>query len=86
MSSGSTQLIKQISTHNAIYRGFDIKTLPRRAHRGKTQYLVTLSDGTDDCHSFGKFDALAEATEFIDRLHGNKQNEKTIKQRRYKRD
>lgn len=79
-------MVKQISTHSQAYRGFIIITLPRNATQKVTLYHVTLPDGVDSCHSFGKFDALAEATEFIDRLHGNKQNEKTIKQRRYKRD
>lgn len=64
-------MLKQISNHNAIYRGFDIKTLPRNAHQKKTLYWVMLRDESDGYYSFGKFDALAEAISYIDRLCGD---------------
>ncbi len=65
-------MVKQISTHSQAYRGFIIITLPRNAFRKLTQYHVTLTDGADKCDSFGKFDALAQATDFIDSLFARK--------------
>lgn len=65
-------MVKQISTHSQAYRGFIIITLPRNATRKITQYHVTLPDGADNYHSFGKFDALAQATGFIDSLFDKK--------------
>lgn len=65
-------MVKQISTHSQEYRGFIIITLPRNATQKVTLYHVTLSDGVDGCHSFGKFDALAQATGFIDSLFDKK--------------
>ncbi|MDL4385807.1 hypothetical protein B9P84_18155 [Citrobacter braakii] len=65
-------MVTQISTHSSGYRGFVIVTLPRNARRKITQYHVTLSDGTDSCNSFGKFDALAQALSYIDCLCGGR--------------
>lgn len=65
-------MVKQISTHSQAYRGFIIITLPRNATRKITQYHITLPDGVDNYHSFGKFDALVQATGFIDSLFDKK--------------
>lgn len=67
-----SSVIQKVSTHSQAYRGFIIITLPRNATRKITQYHVTLSDGADSRHSFGKFDALAQATGFIDSLFSKK--------------
>lgn len=67
-----SSVIRNVSTHSQEYRGFIIITLPRNATRKITQYHVTLSDEDDSCHSFGKFDALALATGFIDSLFDKK--------------
>ncbi|MEK8139321.1 hypothetical protein [Morganella morganii] len=62
MQQANYQLIRYKS-HCSIYRGFSVHKLPRNATRKITQYCVTLGDD-----SFGKFDALAQAMGFIDRL------------------
>ncbi|WGL94639.1 hypothetical protein [Arsenophonus nasoniae] len=59
-------MLKQISTHSFGYRNFTIIKLPRKVVNPITRYHVWLDD-----HSFGKFDALAEATKYIDKLYGS---------------
>lgn len=59
-------------SHCYIYRGFNIYVLPRNVTRKITQYHVMLSDGADSFNSFGKVDALAQATSFIDSLFDKK--------------
>lgn len=59
-------------SHCYIYRGFNIYVLPRNVTRKITQYHVMLSDGVDGFNSFGKVDALAQATGFIDSLFDKK--------------
>ncbi|HDF2344635.1 TPA: hypothetical protein PC598_004317 [Morganella morganii] len=65
-------MVKQISTHSQEYRGFIIITLPSNATQKVTLYHVTLPNGADSGHSFGKFDALAEAISYIDGLYGDR--------------
>ena len=56
--------IKPISTHSSSYRGFTITKLPRKAVQPVTRYQVWQGD-----LSFGKFDAQAEATSYVDSLY-----------------
>lgn len=71
MERGLYSLVRYKS-HYYIYRGFNIYVLPRNVTRKITQYHVMLSDGADSFNSFGKVDALAQATGFIDSLFNNK--------------
>ncbi|QAV24730.1 hypothetical protein [Proteus hauseri] len=59
-------MIRQITEHSFLYRGFTIIKLPRKAVTPITRYHVWLDD-----QSFGKFDAMAEATNYIDLLKGD---------------
>lgn len=59
--------IKQLSNHSSVYRGFIITTLPRKAVQPVTRYQVSQGD-----YSYGKFDAQAEATHYIDTLHAQR--------------
>lgn len=59
-------MIRQITEHSFLYRGFTIIKLPRKAVKPITRYHVWLDD-----QSFGKFDAMAEATNYIDLLKGD---------------
>ncbi|EGT3590791.1 MULTISPECIES: hypothetical protein [Proteus] len=59
-------IVKQITEHSFMYRGFTIIKLPRKAVTPITRYHVWLDD-----QSFGKFDAMAEATHYIDLLKGD---------------
>lgn len=60
------QLI-HISKYLSIYRGFSITRLPRNKVNKFTRYQVSQSD-----QSYGKFDAQAQATSYIDELHNKK--------------
>ena len=71
MSDSRFPLVRYKS-HCYIYRGFNIYVLPRNVTRKITQYHVMLSDGADSFNSFGKVDALAQATGFIDSLFDKK--------------
>ncbi|MBG5969630.1 hypothetical protein ACEE45_05890 [Proteus vulgaris] len=59
-------MIRQITEHSFLYRGFTIIKLPRKAINPVTRYHVWLDD-----QSFGKFDAMAEAIKYIDLLKGD---------------
>lgn len=59
-------MIRQITEHSFLYRGFTIIKLPRKAMNPVTRYHVWLDD-----QSFGKFDAMAEAIKYIDLLKGD---------------
>lgn len=61
-------LIK-VSTHTSIYRGFSITKLPRKKLNPVTRYRVSQGD-----QSYGKFDAQAEATGYIDQLYRQRRN------------
>lgn len=61
--------IQPISTHSSLYRGFTIIKLPRKAVQPITRYQVWQGD-----HSFGKFDAQAEATSYVDSLYQQRGN------------
>lgn len=64
-----THPIKEVSRHSSIYRGFSIVRRPATVLNKITRYEVTLSD-----QSFGLFDAQAQATDYIDELHGQREN------------
>ncbi|MBV2190969.1 hypothetical protein [Providencia rettgeri] len=55
--------VTRVSHHCAVYRGFTIITLPRKKQTPITRYHVWHLG-----ESFGKFDAMAEATKYIDGL------------------
>ncbi|KAB7730615.1 hypothetical protein KEP48_05795 [Proteus mirabilis] len=57
-------IVKQITEHSFMYRGFTIIKLPRKAVTPITRYHVWLLDD----QSFGKFDSMAEAVKYIDGL------------------
>lgn len=59
-------MIRQITEHSFLYRGFTIIKLPRKAMNPVTRYHIWLDD-----QSFGKFDAMAEAIKYIDLLKGD---------------
>ncbi|AJW28931.1 hypothetical protein Z042_26035 [Chania multitudinisentens RB-25] len=59
-------LIK-LSNHTSIYRGFSVIKLPRKACQPITRYHVRQGD-----QSYGKFDAQAQATGYIDQLYSMK--------------
>ena len=63
---GYKMQVKKITTHSFMYRGFTIIKLPRKAMNPVTRYHVWLDD-----QSFGKFDAMAEAINYIDLLKGD---------------
>lgn len=52
-----------------MYRGFTIIKLPRKTVTPITRYHVWLDD-----QSFGKFDAMAEAVKYIDKLKASNTN------------
>ncbi|BEM82117.1 hypothetical protein SME41J_14410 [Serratia marcescens] len=54
----------KVSEHTNLYRGFSITRLPRKALNPVTRYHVSQGD-----QSYGKFDAQAEATGYIDGLY-----------------
>lgn len=59
--------IREISRHSSIYRGFIITRRPKTVFSKIAHYEVTLGE-----QSFGLFDAQAEATGYIDKLHSQK--------------
>lgn len=61
--------IQPISTHSSEYCGFTIIKLPRKAVQPITRYHLWRGD-----HSFGKFDAQAEATSYVDSLYQQRGN------------
>ncbi|MCW6014554.1 hypothetical protein K1Y38_17105 [Serratia marcescens] len=63
MNQQAHALIK-VSEHTNLYRGFSITRLPRKALNPVTRYHVSQGD-----QSYGKFDAQAEATGYIDGLY-----------------
>ncbi|MBH2895386.1 GPO family capsid scaffolding protein [Serratia marcescens] len=63
--------IIQLSAHTSIYRGFSITKLPRKKMNPVTRYRVSQGD-----QSYGKFDAQAEATHYIDNLYRQLSNKK----------
>lgn len=56
--------LTKVSEHTNLYRGFSITRLPRKALNPVTRYHVSQGD-----QSYGKFDAQAEATGYIDGLY-----------------
>ncbi len=56
--------LNRISDHTYAYRGFSITRLKRNKRNPITRYHVRQGD-----ESYGKFDAQAQATEYIDRLY-----------------
>ncbi|QGH60774.1 hypothetical protein [Serratia proteamaculans] len=54
----------KVSEHTSIYRGFCITRIPRKKVNPVTRYHVSQGD-----QSYGKFDAQAEATGYIDGLY-----------------
>ncbi|MGP2408371.1 hypothetical protein V2A84_01875 [Yersinia sp. 2553 StPb PI] len=56
--------VVKVSEHTSVYRGFSITRLKRNKITTITRYHVSQGD-----HSYGKFDAQAQATDYIDRLH-----------------
>lgn len=63
--NGMTHAIVKLSEHSSLYRGFTI-TKNRKAVR-TARYHVSQGD-----QSFGKFDAQAQATHYIDWLYSQK--------------
>ncbi|HHX4812288.1 TPA: hypothetical protein ACVBYD_000593 [Yersinia enterocolitica] len=60
----SIHALTVISDHTSAYRGFSITKLKRNKRNPITRYHVRQGD-----ESYGKFDAQAEATKYIDELH-----------------
>ncbi|MFS1539772.1 MAG: hypothetical protein ACL7BU_15005 [Candidatus Phlomobacter fragariae] len=56
-------MLKQLSIHSFCYRDFNIIKLPRKTMNPITRYHFWY--GKD---SLGKFDAMAQAIHYIDRL------------------
>ncbi|MHA3400630.1 hypothetical protein [Yersinia enterocolitica] len=63
MISPCNVLVK-VSEHICVYRGFSIIRLKRNKITLMTRYQVSQSN-----QSYGKFDAQAQATAYIDQLH-----------------
>nr|WP_237613356.1 hypothetical protein [Pectobacterium parmentieri] len=61
---GIDHALIKLSEHTSIYRGFSIIRYPRTATNPITRYRISQGD-----QSFGLFDALGQATEYINRLH-----------------
>lgn len=57
--------VEQISTHSFKYRGFLIVKLPAKAMNPVTRFHVLRDD-----NSFGLFDSMSQATNYIDSLYG----------------
>nr|EIL1981756.1 hypothetical protein [Providencia rettgeri] len=57
--------VEQISTHSFKYRNFQIIKLPAKAMNPVTRFHVQRDD-----NSFGLFDSMAQATNYIDSLYG----------------
>lgn len=60
-------MIKQLSTHSFSYRYFQVIKLPAKAMNPVTRYSVQRDD-----NSYGLFDSMKEATQYIDSLYGDK--------------
>ncbi|HDL7205435.1 TPA: hypothetical protein ACVBYD_004581 [Yersinia enterocolitica] len=56
--------LNRISNHTYSYRGFLITRIDRNKINPITRYHIHQGD-----ESYGKFDALAQAIEYIDELH-----------------
>ncbi|UAN50102.1 hypothetical protein KGP26_20480 [Serratia sp. JSRIV002] len=56
--------LTKVSEHTNVYRGFGITRLPRNKFQPVTRYHVSQGD-----QSYGKFDAQAQATGYIDELY-----------------
>lgn len=56
--------LTKVSEHTSSYRGFCITRIPRKKVNPVTRYHVSQGD-----QSYGKFDAQAEATGYIDGLY-----------------
>nr|WP_074007588.1 hypothetical protein [Yersinia aleksiciae] len=54
----------KVSEHTCVYRGFSITRLKRNKINLITRYQVSQGD-----QSYGKFDAQAQATAYVDQLH-----------------
>lgn len=63
MNQPAYALIK-VSEHTNVYRGFSITRIPRKKVQPVTRYHVSQGD-----QSYGKFDAQAQATGYIDELY-----------------
>lgn len=61
---GPMYALTVISNHTSAYRGFSITRLKRNKRNPITRYHVRQGD-----ESYGKFDAQAQATEYIDQLY-----------------
>ncbi len=55
----------QVSTHSFKYRNFQIVMLPAKALNPVTRFHVQRDD-----NSFGLFDSMSQATNYIDSLYG----------------
>lgn len=60
--------VEQISTHSFKYRNFQIIKLPAKAMNPVTRFHVNRDE-----NSFGLFDSMSEATDYIDKLWGRRQ-------------
>ncbi|PVZ87927.1 hypothetical protein C9426_10030 [Serratia sp. S1B] len=60
--------IIKVSTHTSVYRGFSITKIPRNVYQPIPSYHVRQGD-----QSYGKFDAQAEATGYIDQLYSQRE-------------
>lgn len=56
--------LTKVSEHTNVYRGFSITRIPRKKVQPVTRYHVSQGD-----QSYGKFDAQAQATGYIDELY-----------------
>ncbi|WP_052235282.1 hypothetical protein [Pectobacterium carotovorum] len=61
---GIDHALIKLSEHTSIYRGFSIIRCPRTATNPMTRYRISQGD-----QSFGLFDALGQATSYINELH-----------------
>lgn len=59
--------VEQISTHSFKYKNFQVIKLPAKAMNPVTRYNVQRDD-----NSYGLFDSMKEATQYIDSLYGDK--------------
>lgn len=59
---------EQISTHSFKYRDFQIIKLPAKAMNPITRFNVQRDES-----SFGLFDSMSEATDYIDKLWGSRE-------------
>lgn len=59
--------IREISRHTSFYRGFIITRRPKTVISKIARYEVILGE-----QSFGLFDALTQATGYINELHNQK--------------